>query len=76
VPVFLLFAKGRCQHEYSPMQGITMLEDMLGVAAWQTSRVTIVAIAPLLDRYGKEGGTTILSAIARRTINAFHFMII
>ena len=56
------------------MQGISPLVDRAAVVEWHTSSVPIDTVARS-DRKGSEGGTTILRAIARITINAYHFMV-
>jgi len=63
------------RHWYSFTHGISPIDDNEGVAEWQTSSVPISAFAPWSDRKGKAGETTMLRAIARRTITACHFMV-
>ncbi len=69
--------KGRCTAEMELMQGMSPAEDSAGVVWWQTSRAPISG-APLPHALmrGSDGGARTVTAIARKTIIAGHFMTI
>ncbi len=48
-------------------------DDRAGSAEWQTSRVPIIVFPPG-GNVSKEGGAMMLTAIARSTITACHFI--
>lgn len=69
-----VLVSGRDRHRHSPMQGISPFAERAGVDEWQTSRVPIDAWPSCIIIIGSDGGTTMLSMIAKSTVIACHLI--
>ncbi len=71
----LTTARGSGLQGHSLMQDISPLIESDGVAEWQTSRTPMADSCPLFASQGRDGGTIMVSPIARRIMHAFHRMV-